>query len=94
MSISQIKINFSEHDEQSHKDASRLDLTVTSVSTSVQHRTWDTGVTASIGSLTVDDHYKRGVARAESHHMLSTVASEETEKKAFLFVKYNKVRVC
>ncbi len=86
-------INFSEHDEQSQKDTSRLSLTVTSVSTSVQHRTWDTGVTASIGSLIVDDHYNMGVVREEPQHMLSTVASEETKKTAFLSVKYNKVRI-
>ncbi|XP_064396100.1 intermembrane lipid transfer protein VPS13C-like isoform X3 [Halichondria panicea] len=89
-SIPEIMINFSEHDEQSQKDTSRLSLTVTSVSTSVQHRTWDTGVTASIGSLIVDDHYNMGVVREEPQHMLSTIASEETKKTAFLSVKYNK----
>ncbi len=50
-------------------------------------------MTASIGSLIVDDHYTRGVVRAEPHRLLSTVASEETEKNTFLSVKYKKVSI-
>ena len=74
---------------------------MSSVSTSVEQRTWDLGVTASVGSLTVNDYYtcvKKevvGVAggvvtvvEGEPEHLLST---GDMGKQQLLSFEYNKV---
>lgn len=90
--VLQIKISLSEHDEQSGVDTPTLDLTVTTVTTSVQLHTWDMSVDASIGSVAIDDHYKR--EGEESTQLLSNVTSKDAEKQPFLSVKYTKVCLC
>ncbi len=72
-------------------DTPSLDLIVTAVTTSVQQRTWDLGVTASIASLVIDDHYKRSEESAVSTRLLSNVASNDADEQPFLSVKYRKV---
>ncbi len=92
--VSQIKISFSEHNEQSGVDSPRLDLIVTTITTSVQQRTWDMGVAASIGSVAIDDHFERGGDWAGPTRLLSNGTSNDVEKQPLLSVKYTKVRVC
>ena len=76
-------------------DSPRLDLLVTSISATVTQKTWDLGVAASVGSLTINDHYKRegmsgGVAKEGPTCLLYTVTDEGTNSQ-FLSFSYTKV---
>ncbi len=88
-----MRMNLCEHNDQSHTIIPRIGLIVTSVFTSVQQRTWDMGVAASIGSLTINDHYKRKGTSVKSQHLLTcrSAPGKETEKQTFLSVKYTQV---